>query len=71
MGKYAESLEYLRKAFAKSDRVNPETAAHLSEVLWQSGSKDEAKAVFKKALKDFPENEKLKETMKRFTNKRR
>ncbi len=29
IGKYEESLEHLRKAYAKSDKLNPETAAHL------------------------------------------
>jgi len=60
----SESLKYLREA---NNRQNdPSIAAHLGEVLWITGSKDEAKAVFEKALKDFPENEKLKETKKRF-----
>lgn len=70
MGNYEESLENLRKAYAKTDALTPEAAAeiaaHLGEVLWASGNKAEAKAVFEKALQDFPENEKLKETVKRF-----
>jgi hypothetical protein len=36
------------------------------KVLWHTGSKDQAKAVFEKALKDFSENEKLKSLMKQF-----
>ncbi|MCP4104115.1 MAG: tetratricopeptide repeat protein [Desulfobacteraceae bacterium] len=70
MGNYKESLEHLRKAYAQSDNLTPEAAAeiaaHLGEVLWVIGNKDEAKAVFEKALKDFPENEKLKEAVKKF-----
>jgi WD40 repeat protein/tetratricopeptide (TPR) repeat protein len=70
MGNYEESLENLRKAYTKTDALTPEAAAenaaHLGEVLWAAGNKDEAKAVFEKAMQDFPENEKLKEAAKRF-----
>jgi len=71
MGKHSESVEYLRKAYADINASEfpdaaAETAAHLGEVLWISGNTDEAKAVFEKALQVFPENEKLKETIRRF-----
>jgi tetratricopeptide (TPR) repeat protein len=71
MGKHSESIEYLRKAYANINvsefpDAAAETAAHLGEVLWISGNKDEAKAVFEKALQDFPENEKVKKAVKQF-----
>lgn len=71
MGKYPESLEYLRKAYAKIDASIPpgtiaETASHLGEVLWASGGKEEAKTIWKKAVKDFPDNQPLREVVKKF-----
>jgi len=68
MGKYSESLEYLRKAQVKQNA--PDVAAHLGEVLWVSGDKDAAKVVWEKALNDFHENEKLREIVQRFMPKR-
>jgi tetratricopeptide (TPR) repeat protein len=64
MGKYSESIEYLRKAQAKQN--DPDIVTHLGEVLWVSGDKEAAKTVWEKALKDFPENEKLREVVQRF-----
>ncbi len=70
MGDYKKSLENIRKAYAKTDALTPEAAAeiaaHLGEVLWSNGNKDEAKGVFEKALRGFPENEKLKKAAGRF-----
>ncbi len=48
---------YLRKALSK--RNDPEIAYHLSEVLLAAGKKREAKKVWLKAKKDFPDDEKL------------
>ncbi len=48
---------YLRKALSK--RNDPEIAYHLSEVLLAAGKKSEAKKVWLKAKKDFPDDEKL------------
>jgi len=71
MGKYQEAIEHLRKAQANINAsIPPEVAAesniHLGEVLWVSGDKKAAKKVWKKARQDFPENEKLREVMRRF-----
>jgi tetratricopeptide (TPR) repeat protein len=75
MGKYSESLNYLRQAQAKAEElqatvVKPanvaENAAHLGEVLWVSGHKEEAKKVWGKALQEFPNDEKLHEVVERF-----
>ena len=63
MGKHSESLEYLRKAHARIDASSPEAAAeniaHLVEVLWVTGKKQEAKKVWEKGLKDHPRDTKL------------
>jgi tetratricopeptide (TPR) repeat protein len=48
---------YLRKALSK--RNDPEIAYHLSEVLFAAGKKREAKKVWLKAKKEFPDDEKL------------
>lgn len=48
MGRYDESVQYLRRAYA--DFPDPELAAHLGEVLWVKGDKDAAMAVWQGAL---------------------
>ncbi len=64
MGNLAKSLEFLRRAY--SVNPDPEIAAHLGEVLWVQGVKDQAKKVWGDALKSHPENEVLQATMKKF-----
>ena len=56
-GKSAEALVLLRKAYAR--QAENEIAAHLAEILWFVGEKDEARLVFGKALKKAPEDEYL------------
>jgi tetratricopeptide (TPR) repeat protein len=63
MGRTAESLEHLRKAFTL--RPDAEIAAHLGEVLWASGQQDEARKVWTDALKESPQNDALNGTLKR------
>ncbi len=64
LGKYTESLGYLKKALAT--QYDPEVAAHLGEVLWVSGNKQEAIHVLQKALREFPEDELLQKVTHRF-----
>ena len=64
LGKLEKSLEFLRRAL-KLD-PDPEIAAHLGEVLWVHGDKDEAKKVWNDNLKLFPDNKTLKSVMKKF-----
>jgi hypothetical protein len=45
---------------------DPEIAAHLGEVLWVQGMKDEAKEIWQTALKNHPGNEALIGVMKKF-----
>jgi tetratricopeptide (TPR) repeat protein len=62
-GQLPAALEYLRRAFAKVP--DGEIAAHLGEVLWASGRRDEALAVWREAAKAHPTNEVLTATIKR------
>ncbi len=48
-------------------RPDAEIAAHLGEVLWATGRRDEAKRVWAAALKDHPGNELLSATVKKFS----
>ncbi len=56
-GNYSEAEVYLRRALEK--RNDPEIASHLSEVLQAAGKTREAKKIWTKANKDFPDNDKL------------
>ena len=64
MGNLGKSLEFLHRAY--NTNHDPEIAAHLGEVLWAQGVKDQAKKVWNDALKAHPENEVLQATMKKF-----
>ena len=63
-GRSKEAAEYLKRAYAA--RPDPEIAAHLGEVLWKQGKRDEAKKLWEGALKEHPDNEALRETISRF-----
>lgn len=63
MGNLSEGLNYLNLAF--SSRPDPEIAAHLGEVLWVKGAKEDAEKVWRSALEANPGNETLLDTMKR------
>ncbi len=64
MGNINQGLSYLRQAFGINP--DPEIAAHLGEVLWVQGIKDEAKEIWQSSLKNNPGNETLISTMKKF-----
>jgi tetratricopeptide (TPR) repeat protein len=63
-GKLDESVKMLRRAYAGN--ANPEIAAHLGEVLWVRGDKDEAKKVWQDSLKENSGNEQLQAVIKKF-----
>ena len=63
LGAMDNAVDALRAAL--SLRPDPEIAAHLGEVLWQMGRKDEARQVWGDALKTSPGNEALTSAMKR------
>jgi tetratricopeptide (TPR) repeat protein len=64
MGSLDKALDYLQKAYNK--QTDPEIAAHLGEVLWQKGQRDEAIRTWEEALQTHPDNEVLLNTSKRF-----
>jgi len=68
MGNFVEGLNYLNLAFAA--RPDPEIAAHLGEVLWAKGAKDNAKDIWRHALEKDPENDVLLETLQRLLKKK-
>jgi tetratricopeptide (TPR) repeat protein len=59
------ALALLQRAYAL--RPDPEIAAHLGEVLWMLGRKDEAQRTLREAQKKDPANEVLKEAIRRFS----
>ena len=63
-GKLDAALETLKKAYAK--QPDAEIAAHIGEVLWQMGRKDEARMIWNEANQAHPGNEALTATIKRF-----
>lgn len=64
MGRGKEALDYVQRAYQQ--RPDPEIAAHLGELLWSLGRRDEARKVWGESLKDNPGNEVLQATVKRF-----
>ncbi|MGH8091557.1 MAG: tetratricopeptide repeat protein, partial [Rudaea sp.] len=63
LGHLEQAVDRLRTAYAK--QPDPEIAAHLGEVLWVSGQKDEAKKIWAQGQKKDAKNKVLLETMKR------
>ncbi len=63
MGHRSEAITLLRKAY--SARPDIEIAAHLGEVLWVDGQRDEARKVLGDAKRRDTSNEVLGETLKR------
>jgi tetratricopeptide (TPR) repeat protein len=63
MGNKAEALRILQKAY--KERPDPEIAAHLGEVLWSIGQRDQAQVVWREGLLMNAESESLQETLKR------
>ncbi len=63
MGNNEQALQYLRRAFKKLQDV--EIAAHLGELLWVTGQKQEAQKILQGALKKSPDNKYLQQAIKR------
>lgn len=64
LGRLDQALDFIRRAYEV--QPDPEIAAHLGEVLWQQGHKTEALSTWENALRDFPSNEVLLNTSKKF-----
>lgn len=63
-GDLDEALKYLERAYGM--RPEPDIAAHLGEVLWKTGRKDDARKVWSQAHARDPNNATLTETTRRF-----
>jgi len=63
-GKLPEALKTLETAYGI--KADPEIAAHIGEVLWTLGRKDEASRVMMEAVKKFPDSEVLASALKKF-----
>jgi len=63
-GDYVGALEYLRRSWHLLPSA--EVAAHLGEVLWAMQRKSEARNIWKEGMQQEPDNEVLKQTLKRF-----
>lgn len=63
LGENEAALGHLRRAYEM--RPDGEIAAHLGEVLWALGRRDEAQKVWAEALRAQPKNEVLQGTIKR------
>lgn len=66
-GNAAEALRLLQGAFQV--RPDAEIAAHLGEVLWTMGQRNQASAIWKEGVGLNPQNETLMETIRRLRGK--
>ncbi len=62
-GDFERARSYLERAFKA--RPDPEIAAHLGEVMWAHGQRDDASNLWQTSLKTHPQNEVLLETLHR------
>lgn len=63
-GNLGKAREFLERAWRL--RQDPEIAAHLGEVMWMDGSRDEASRLWRSSLQSHPKNEVLIEILKKF-----
>jgi tetratricopeptide (TPR) repeat protein len=64
LGNYQSAITYLRRAYERTRDV--EIAAHLGEVLWTMGRKDDARGIWRKAMQKEPGNEYIQRVRERF-----
>ena len=64
LGNVDEAVRYLRRAYDISQ--DPEIAAHLGEVLWVTGTRQEARRIWDDSAGSYPDNELLRKVMRRF-----
>jgi len=57
------AVEQLRRAY--NGRPDAEIGAHLGEVLWMMGAREEANRIWQESLKASPDNETLQKTIRR------
>jgi tetratricopeptide (TPR) repeat protein len=63
-GRLDKAESYLKRAYGL--QPDPEIAAHLGEVLWMEGKRDEAEKLWRAALKANPHHEALLNVLKKF-----
>ncbi|HUL97022.1 MAG TPA: tetratricopeptide repeat protein [Usitatibacter sp.] len=63
LGDMPTALKHLQEAYGQ--RPDPEIAAHLGEVLWDSGKHDEARKIWRAALTENPDHETLLAVMQK------
>lgn len=63
LGNLPAALGHLRRAYAS--RPDTEIAAHLGEVLWVSGQRDEARRIWREGRERDADNEVMRETLAR------
>lgn len=64
-GETEEALEYLSRAWEAY--ADPEVAAHLGEVLWETGEKEQARIIWEEGFEQDPDHPLLIETVERLT----
>lgn len=64
LGNSESALKFLHLAY--NNRPDPEIAAHLGEVLWKSGQRDEAQKIWRAALTENPNHETLLAVMQKY-----
>ncbi|MGZ8191384.1 MAG: tetratricopeptide repeat protein [Methylococcaceae bacterium] len=69
LGNTLKALDYLQRAYAK--QKENEIAAHLAEVLWALGRRNEAEKIFNDAIKEAPKDEYLLDFQRRILEKGR
>jgi tetratricopeptide (TPR) repeat protein len=63
LGDMPTALKHLQEAYGQ--RPDPEIAAHLGEVLWDTGKHDEARKIWRAALTENPDHETLLAVMQK------
>ncbi|HYG41335.1 MAG TPA: tetratricopeptide repeat protein, partial [Bordetella sp.] len=63
MGENQAAADYLSRAYAQ--RPEPDIAAHLAEVLWVEGKRQQAQELLQAGFKKDPKNQTLIDTAKR------
>jgi len=64
MGDLQQALDYLQQAY----KIDPsdEIAAHLAEVLWETGNKSEAKKILFNATSESPDSKAIRNTIEKY-----
>ena len=67
LGRTEEAIPFLKRSLEL--RMDNEVAAHLGEALWVSGEREQARAVWQRALEAFPDDPVLRRTMERLSGR--